>query len=85
MFSTKPFTKLASATALLLSLHASSAAAASCTTPGNLACGNQFGAPPPDGAIYVCNDAKVWEMSDQCNGGTACFQADTTRAHCSSY
>ncbi|KAK4176958.1 hypothetical protein QBC36DRAFT_186174 [Triangularia setosa] len=74
------------ATALLLGLFAPSAlAAASCASPGNLACGNQFGAPPPDGAIYVCNVANIWELSDQCDGDTACFQADTTRAHCSSY
>lgn len=72
-------------TALLLAILVRLSLAASCTTPGNLACGNQFGAPPPDGAIYVCNVANVWELSSQCKGDGACFQADTTRAHCSSF
>ncbi|KAK0661630.1 putative fluoride ion transporter CrcB 1, partial [Cercophora samala] len=58
------------------------ALAESCPTPGHYACGNQFGAPPPDGTLYVCSVLKEWKFSADCGAPTACVQEDTTRAHC---
>lgn len=58
------------------------AAAATACTPGNYACGNQNGAPGPDGAIYSCNALGDWVFSSQCGGGGCCTQSSLSSAYC---
>ncbi|KAK0726435.1 hypothetical protein B0T21DRAFT_413767 [Apiosordaria backusii] len=64
MPSTAFFTTKTTALFLFLGIFTSSALSVSCANKGHVACGNQFGAPPPDGAIYVCNALMQWELSD---------------------
>lgn len=57
-----------------------------CETPSTFSCGNQHGAPGPDGAIYVCSSLKKWVRSAQCGCPTCCVQPDDIKvdvAHCS--
>ena len=57
-------------------------AAASACTVGEFSCGNQNGAPGPDGAIFVCNSLGNFVFSAQCGGPTCCQQSSTSSAFC---
>jgi hypothetical protein len=59
------------------------AAAATACNPAEFSCGNQNGAPGPDGAVYSCNSSGQWVFSAQCGGPTCCTQASITSAFCS--
>lgn len=48
---------------------------------GEFQCGNQNGAPGPDGAIFVCNSAGRFQFSSQC-GGPSCCQGGGSDVHC---
>ncbi|GAB1314648.1 hypothetical protein MFIFM68171_04858 [Madurella fahalii] len=58
-------------------------AAAQACTPGTFACGNQNGAPGPDGAIFECNALGQFVLTAQCGGPDCCVQSSTSAAFCS--
>ncbi|KAI9148150.1 hypothetical protein HJFPF1_11974 [Paramyrothecium foliicola] len=58
------------------------AAATQACNPGQFSCGNQNGAPGPDGAVYSCNGSGNWVFSAQCGGRTCCNQQNTNTAFC---
>ncbi|KAK4182910.1 hypothetical protein QBC35DRAFT_509079 [Podospora australis] len=55
-----------------------------CPTVNAWSCGNQNGAPGPDGMIYICSQLNKWEASpqNQCGGPTCCRQKTSEAAHC---
>ncbi|KAK2073367.1 hypothetical protein P8C59_007655 [Phyllachora maydis] len=57
-------------------------ALAQACTPGHYACGNQDGAPGPDGSVQVCNSSGDWVFSAQCNGAGCCYDNGAGNAYC---
>lgn len=58
-------------------------AAAQACSPSQFSCGNQNGAPGPDGAVYTCNAQGSWVLSAQCGGPSCCTQQNINTAFCS--
>ncbi|KAI1264613.1 hypothetical protein F5Y18DRAFT_427746 [Xylariaceae sp. FL1019] len=57
-------------------------AVAQACTPGHYSCGNQHGAPGPDGSIQVCNSFGSWQLSVYCGGKNCCYEAMEGDAGC---
>ncbi|KAM3497314.1 hypothetical protein MY11210_009708 [Beauveria gryllotalpidicola] len=57
-----------------LALIAIIALGAEACTPGEYQCGNQGGAPGPDGSIQVCDISGRWRFASRCGGPTCCVK-----------
>ncbi|KAI0150526.1 hypothetical protein GGR57DRAFT_471802 [Xylariaceae sp. FL1272] len=57
-------------------------AVARACTPGYYSCGNENGAPGPDGSIQVCNSSGNWQLSALCGWRECCHQRTNAVAEC---
>ncbi|KAF3764643.1 hypothetical protein M406DRAFT_322673 [Cryphonectria parasitica EP155] len=66
---------------VLVTLGLLTASTMACTA-GTWSCGNQNGAPGPDGAVYECDSTGNWVETALCGGTTCCFSTGSN-AGCS--